>query len=428
MAGNTMGENATVLHASDAERQSLLAGGDPAPEKNTDSERVVPETRQVTSSRVRGPWRNVMIFVVGLGFAIVTLWMVSGWGSSDPSTQIVGAAMEGGRQKSRAVENLGWCNYVRQTSSTNFHHLQQCANEAVNTHINTIMQNLQANSVHNLDLLWPGTGFNEAAYAGNWEVLSLIQKRFPRRFRIGRIMGASGGSSSAIMALSDRDSSARTMVDGLLKMAAIIRDEWRQVTTADEIRIYEDAMARQGTFNRVKTMGFTAVWSTKFPLKTTYIHNFAGPRQAAQAFAVSGNVFGWTSGGYSTSVNGLDGSVCPCQDGGIIQPVPGSQNSVLFYNTAYGKEASITDQQVSQMFVDGVDATIEMLLKRNLWNPKQDFFGNVVAGAMGIKNPVNQWNVRTTWSAALYQSLFYNILITGGSSTNAELVDASRRR
>jgi len=88
--------------------------------------------------------------------------------------------------------------------------LLRYAKEQVDAHLPKILQNLQRFGIRALDLLWPGAGYCSVACGGNFEVLTLLQKR--GLLKVGKIMGASGGACSTIFALADPDNSSKTLL------------------------------------------------------------------------------------------------------------------------------------------------------------------------------------------------------------------------
>jgi len=228
--------------------------------------------------------------------------------------------------------------------------------------------------------------------------MGALEKSTKRRV-VGKIMGASGGASGAISALSDAGRSAETLLNVQYHFVHLLATQG-MVWTGDEIKRYKADMDRQNTFSQVKASGYAALLQTSDTSFSTVVHNFASSAQAARAFAASGNVLS------STKVPGLGG----CHDGAHVCGVEGSRNALLYYNTDYGYHGSISHSDVALLFKLGVKDTITMLLEPSLWQDRGS-----TGGSMGILKPD-----RRGWTLDQYESAtsgFWNILtfITGAN-------------
>lgn len=61
-----------------------------------------------------------------------------------------------------------------------------------------------------VDVLWPGAGYNSVACGGSFEVLALLEQRGLMKLR--DFMGVSGGACSALLALADPQNSCRRLM------------------------------------------------------------------------------------------------------------------------------------------------------------------------------------------------------------------------
>merc|ERR1712032_1243286 len=142
---------------------------------------------------------------------------------------------------------------------------------------------------------------------------------------------------------------------------------------------------------------------------STILYNFKDAEQAAKAFAASGDVY--SAAGVTTGYE--LGSLGNCNDGGELMGV--GQNSLLYFNTDYGYATGITNAGIAQVFKDGVQDTIAMLLNANLHKSgNRGLLG--LGGSMQIQKPQGgRWTLQQYRNYAS-QGGFYDILVTGGST------------
>jgi hypothetical protein len=295
------------------------------------------------------------------------------------------------------------CNSADDTSS-----LLNCARRTVAMHSKTIQANLAKKGISVIDLAWPGTGYNTAACGGQFEVLTALEKSTKQRV-VGKIMGASGGASGAVSALSDAGRSAKTLLNVQYHFVHLLETQGL-VWTGDEIKRYKADMDRQNTFSQVKASGYAALLQSSDTSFSTMVYNFASSAQAARAFAASGAFV-------STTVPGLGG----CHDGAHVCGVAGSRNALLYYNTDYGYHASISHRDVALLFKLGVKDTITMLLEPSLWQDRGS-----TGGSMGILKPD-----RRGWTLDQYESAasgFWNILTSVTGANKVRFADGSAGR
>ncbi|CAJ1337945.1 unnamed protein product [Effrenium voratum] len=216
-----------------------------------------------------------------------------------------------------------------------------------------------------LDILWPGAGYNSVACGGSFEVLAQLQKQGLLELR--DIMGASGGACSCLLALADSESSSRTLLTYYLVYA-----KWVSSTTGSQLgqvwrttklwrEIYRRVLRDTEAFERVRTRGYVAVAAgrTVFQWQNWILHHFADREQCAHAYEASGEA---SLGGFllGQELPGLE-HLGRCCDGGGILPFPGREGKLAFYHHSfYGSAASCTLETIEMLFRKGVDDTIRM--------------------------------------------------------------------
>lgn len=250
-----------------------------------------------------------------------------------------------------------------------------CAEETFDAHADEIITNLQRNGIDTLDLAWPGTGFNQAAYGGQWQVMTALERRGGVRVR--NVIGASGGASSAVLALADNDRSARMMMD------TVMSSWWAFVTTTLEYNAYWAAM-QSGNWNAVRNYGYAALKCDSPALPVIFVlHNFVNQDQAAKAFAASGDIpSSFLGNGYN-----LGGNLRGCHDGGQLMGM--DSTPLLFFNTNYGKNDECNRACAIDLFKRGVQATINVLRSPDL----QVTVNGAVGGSAAIQKPRGHWTV-----------------------------------
>eukprot|EP00913_Durusdinium_trenchii_P024734 g23216.t1 len=149
-----------------------------------------------------------------------------------------------------------------------------------------------------VDLLWPGAGYNSVACAGSFEVLAVLEKK--GLFKLKDIMGASGGATSALLALADPQQ-----------------------------------------------------------IRNWVLHHFSDREQCIQAYEASGeaSLRGALAGRELPGLQRLG----KCCDGGGILPFPGREGKIVFYHHSfYGSAPHCTLESIEDLFRKGVDDTIRM--------------------------------------------------------------------
>lgn len=216
-----------------------------------------------------------------------------------------------------------------------------------------------------VDLLWPGAGYNSVACAGSFEVLAVLEKK--GLFKLKDIMGASGGATSALLALADPQQSSRTMLTFYMvyaKWAAETpRSTMRQIwqTTPLWREIYRHAIQEDEAFERVKNRGYVALacGRTLFQWQNWVLHHFSDREQCIQAYEASGeaSLRGALAGRELPGLQRLG----KCCDGGGILPFPGREGKIVFYHHSfYGSAPHCTLESIEDLFRKGVDDTIRM--------------------------------------------------------------------
>jgi len=225
------------------------------------------------------------------------------------------------------------------------------------------------------NLLWPGAGYSSVSCGGQFEVLSLLQKQ--GMLHIGGIVGASGGATSAILALADLSSSSRSLLFYYHVM------ELYKTDTGDKenfqlapylVNLYEHAIRGDESFASVQqryvpmavcSKSGGPLWSESV---NTGFYNCATRQQCAQATQASGEA---TVKGFATG-DAIDGVEGKCRDGGSVSCHPDSYNMFnIFFNSYYGmdKVGTITLDSIKELFKAGVTDTISMLKSPNLKVP-----------------------------------------------------------
>lgn len=270
--------------------------------------------------------------------------------------------------------------------------LLKYAKEQVDKHLAGIRSNLSRLHVKALDLLWPGAGYSSVACGGNFEVLTLLEKQGV--LKVCRIMGASGGACSALLALADPNNSSKTLLQCYERFARYKEVSWDQEIMRSSplwAAIYFDAIKTDEAFQRVCERGYVAVWSGRkgsLAYQNHVLHDYENREQCAMVFQASGEMSASMMMGHR--VKGVSDSIGNLCDGGSVTPFLDSQTPLLLYSTFYGYEKSMsgyvttcTVDSIGVLFKAGVDDTIKLLLSDDLWVGR-DQYGN---GGMTIVRP-----------------------------------------
>eukprot|EP00439_Symbiodinium_sp_Y106_P031532 s5663_g3.t2 len=225
---------------------------------------------------------------------------------------------------------------------------------------------VDASGTLEVDVIWPGAGYNSVACGGSFAVLSLIEAW--GLLRVRDIVGASGGAASAILALADPERSSRTLLTYYMVYAkwteqtprASLRQLWR--TTPLWAQIYRKVIQDDAAFERVRQRGYVAVAAgrTVFQWQNWILHHFANREQCVQAYEASGEAS--LSGAFvGREIDGLK-RLGRCCDGGGVLPFPGREKKVaMYHHTFYGSATACTMETIEKLFRKGVDDTITML-------------------------------------------------------------------
>lgn len=224
---------------------------------------------------------------------------------------------------------------------------------------------IDANGAVELDILWPGAGYDSAACAGSFEVLSLLASKGLLKLR--DFMGASGGATSALLALADPQQSSRTMLRFYMVYAKWVaetpRSTLRQVwqTTPLWREIYRRAIHEDEAFECVNQRGYVAMacGRTIFQWQNWVLHHFTDREQCVQAYEASGeaSLRGALAGRQLPGLHQLG----RCCDGGGVLPFPGREGKLSFYHHCYyGSATNCTMETIDNLFRRGVDDTIRM--------------------------------------------------------------------
>jgi len=228
------------------------------------------------------------------------------------------------------------------------------------------------------NLLWPGAGYSSVSCGGQFEVLSLLQKQ--GMLHIGGIVGASGGATSAILALADTNSEWLSSSSRSLLFYYHVMEAYKTDTGDKEnyqlapylVNLYEHAIRGDDSFASVQHRYAPMAVCSKSPFwfgaVNTGFFNCATRQQCAQATQASGEA---TVKGFSTgdAINGVEGA---CRDGGSVSSFPGAGNiSNIFFNSYYGmdKVTTITLDSIKELFKAGVTDTISLLKSPKLQVP-----------------------------------------------------------
>lgn len=216
-----------------------------------------------------------------------------------------------------------------------------------------------------VDLLWPGSGYNAVACGGNYEVLCLLEKQ--GLVKVGDICGSSGGACSALLALADPESSSKKLLFGYMVYAKWFAESWDpQIWQAASIwsHIYDDAIKDDAAFEQVRTRAYCAVAAGK-TFKNVVMHNFTSRDQILAAFQASGeaSVTGILRG---VEIDGVSDKIGDCSDLGNCAPFPGRQRKVLYHHAYYGYALKCTMETIEILFKKGVDQTILLMKSKDL--------------------------------------------------------------
>lgn len=281
-------------------------------------------------------------------------------------------------------------------SASDSRSLLKCADDTVALYGSKMASNLYSNSISRLDLAWPGVGYNQAAYGGMWQVMKTLEREYSGP-QVQNIVGASGGASSALLALVDSQGSASTMVDVLMSSL------WQSgVGTSGEYDKYKELLST-GNWAAVKNHGYAAMVCDSKSSVMAIVHDFRDKDQAAKAFAASGDVPSMVTGlGYN-----MGGAWTGCHDGSGLM---GISNPLMYFNADYGHAGSCDKACVAELFKKAVKATVGAALSPNLQ------IGSGGGGSIAVQNPHGgRWTLQQYDS---YESSggFWDILINSFTS------------
>jgi len=309
----------------------------------------------------------------------------------------------GAESEDQSDEELGisLASSCSQASST--YYLLKCADDTVRMYASQISSNLRRNAISKLDLAWPGTGYNQAAFGGQWQVLVAVEKL--GGFRVENIVGASGGASSGFLALVDSSWSGKTMMDTIT--SSLWTNGGWGVSTSGEYTKYK-SLAYAGDFRAVKSHGYATMVCDSKSSVSYVVHDFKDQDQAAKAFAASGDVPNVILGnGYS-----MGGHLSYCHDGGELMGI--GRNPLLYYNTNYGHATECSKSCVASLFKKGVQDTISALVSSNLR------VGASGGGSIAIQKPQGGHWTLSQYRNFLTSGGFWQILV--GQKTSSQRV------
>mmetsp|Transcript_83119 Transcript_83119/g.144413 ORF Transcript_83119/g.144413 Transcript_83119/m.144413 type:complete len:395 (-) Transcript_83119:97-1281(-) len=216
-----------------------------------------------------------------------------------------------------------------------------------------------------VDILWPGAGYNSVCCGGNFEVMSLLEKQ--GLVKVHDVCGASGGACSTILALADSANSSRTLIFYYMVYAKWAEISWdMQVWQATSLwpDIYRKCVEDDGAFARVSKRGYAACAAGK-TFKNVVMHNFKSKDQVVVAFQASGEA-SVTGAARGLQIDSATDKVGNFSDGGNVCPFPGRTRKVLYYHTFYGYALKCNLETIEILYKKGVDETIRLLKSENL--------------------------------------------------------------
>jgi len=213
-------------------------------------------------------------------------------------------------------------------------------------------------SAPTIDLLWPGNGFDQAQYAGNYAVLKYLESHGV--LKVGRVMGGSGGATAALLALASEE----TGVDAARLMTESFGDQ------ADDPGFYaleKEYLARisdgwgelKGTITEDL---YVAVVADLSSYTKTVVYNLQNPTQAAQAVLGSGGTH------YTIDIPGVE-CIGATFDGGIMSAFETNQRPTIYVAAWNGGAMGCDRSCIKANFMKGVENTIAMLRSKSLVAP-----------------------------------------------------------
>jgi len=279
------------------------------------------------------------------------------------------------------------------------------ARQQVELHLANITKNLNSSTLKAMDLLWPGDGYNEAAYGGQFQVLSLLEQH--GLLKIHSITGDSGGASSTILSLADKQSSGADVLKYNLIYASQGFSQFAQLWAETSFweAVYLSVLEDVNSFDRVRQLGRVVCKCGGGPFgiggTNALFYNFETREQAAKAYYASGDASVY-AGFIGTEVLPEAGY---CMDGG--QPVPQVDSTayILYYYAFYGQALFFSVDDVVPLFKHGVDETIRLLESSSFLVPSDGWFNG---GMQAV--PADDWeSLRSAWHLYSGKSKFYNI-------------------
>jgi len=264
--------------------------------------------------------------------------------------------------------------YEKSVNETMVEEMRQYANSKLANHEAAIKLNLQRLvQPVSLDLLWPGSSFGAVACGGQLEVLSLLEQR--GLLKIGNVMGASGGATSAAFALAD-NSSSRTLLRSYDVSAQYLKDhpEYFGTVLIEQPAFFHGqymyALQSAESFARAKERGYISLTARKpssWGSNSQWVlNNFTSTQQFADAVFASGEASakGALAG---DSIAHLADRLVHAEDGGSLAEFPNAAGPAVYYHTIFAFKylVTITPDTIRYLYTRGVDDTIQMLLSKD---------------------------------------------------------------
>jgi len=251
------------------------------------------------------------------------------------------------------------------------------AAKEVKNNADAIQDNLAKTSSNHFNLLWPGSGYSAVSCGGQFQVLSILEKQ--GILKTGIIVGASGGATSGILALSDTSRSSRSLL-----FYYHVMELYKRTTHDKELLaqgaylqyLYEHAIIGEESFANVKsTYRAMAACSKRFLMMgtaNTGFYNCETRRQCGQATLASGEAT--AKGITGDDIDGMYDQVGRCRDGGSVRGPPSDANYEIYFDSNYGMDyvTWITTESIKLLFKNGVADTISLLKSPDLRILKSD--------------------------------------------------------
>jgi len=255
--------------------------------------------------------------------------------------------------------------------------------EQVDQNLAAIKANIKTNFASGpptIDLLWPGNGYDQAGYAGQYAVLKYLESK--NVLKVGRIMGSSGGATAGLLALASEETGVKAAqkmlesfgIQGDMTLADNLDMENKKLRKEYLARITNAKGKLTGTVER--DLYCAVYYQPDDPLLgeseaeqgEVVLYNIQTPELAAEATIASGGTHFITKlpGTLKCIAPDLENKHQGVRDGGLMTAFNGELNPTIYYLAWEGNVLSCDRGCINTVSNVAVDNTISLLTSPNL--------------------------------------------------------------